>query len=106
MKELNTKVSLNSPTASRVQMASDAVQAIKQLKREIYDIMGKLVSLAKKKQPTGMLPLAEEMVSRTRTLLTLWDSSLVEEALNFIEWHKVQPPMEDGSQVKKYIVNI
>lgn len=31
------------------------------------------------------------LLMQTRTLLTLWDSSLVEEALSFVEEHKVTP---------------
>lgn len=104
VKEASTKVSLNTSAASKVQMASDAVHAIKQLRKEIFAIMAKLLSLAKIKEPNGMIPLAEEMVDRTRTLLTLWDPGLVEEALNFIEWHKVSPSTnsntENASQIK------
>lgn len=101
MKDVSTKESLNSPNASRIQMASDAVQAIKQLRKEIFNIMEKLLALAKLKQSSGMIQLAEEMVTRTRTLLTLWDPGLMEEVLAFVEWHKVpvNEKPSDGIQV-------
>lgn len=102
----SSKVSVNSPGASRVQMASDAVQAIKQLRTAIFAIMGKLLSLAKMKQSGGMIQLAEDMITKTRALLTLWDPGLVEEALSFIEWHKVAPAMDENTSTNSQQVNL
>lgn len=45
--------------------------------------------LAKEKQTNGMLPICEDMINKTRILLSLWDPGLVEEALNFIEEFKL-----------------
>lgn len=45
-------------------MANDAVQAIKQLRREVVDGMKALMRLAKDKQTTGMLPICEEMIKK------------------------------------------
>lgn len=70
-------------------MAHDAIQAIKQLRRDVVDAMRSLMKLAKEKQTSGMLPICEDMVSKTRILLSLWDPGLVEEALSFLEEHKV-----------------
>ena len=74
---------------SKISMAHDAIQAIKQLRRDIVDAMRSLMKLAKEKQTSGMLPICEDMISKTRILLTLWDPGLVEEALTFLEEHKV-----------------
>lgn len=70
-------------------MAHDAIQAIKQLRRDVVEAMRSLMKLAKDKQTSGMLPICENMVSKTRILLSLWDPGLVEEALTFLEEHKV-----------------
>lgn len=51
--------------------------------------MRTLMRLAKDKQTNGMLPICEDMISKTRILLSLWDPGLVEEALNFIEEYKL-----------------
>lgn len=74
---------------SKISMAHDAIQAIKQLRRDVVDAMRSLMKLAKEKQTSGMLPICEDMVSKTRILLSLWDPGLVEEALTFLEEHKV-----------------
>ncbi|CAB0001154.1 unnamed protein product [Nesidiocoris tenuis] len=79
------------PGVNKIALAHDAIQAIKQLRREVVDSMRTLMKLAKDKKTAGMLPICDEMVLKTRTLLTLWDSSLVEEALSFVEEHKVTP---------------
>lgn len=93
---------------NKITLAYDAIQAIKLLRREVVDGMKKLLSLAKKKQSMGMLPICEDMISKTRILLSLWDPGLVEEALNFIEDNKVtklykeeQTDTEEVSQFKK-----
>ncbi|XP_058064443.1 inositol polyphosphate-4-phosphatase type I A [Anopheles bellator] len=73
----------------KVNAANDAVQAIKQLRSEIVAIMSQLLLLARSKNPKGMLPLCAEMMAKTRTLLNIWEPSLVEEAFAFIERHRI-----------------
>ncbi|XP_014208606.1 type I inositol 3,4-bisphosphate 4-phosphatase isoform X3 [Copidosoma floridanum] len=80
---------------SKITMAHDAIQAIKQLRRDVVEAMRSLMKLAKEKQTSGMLPICEDMVSKTRILLSLWDPGLVEEALTFLEEHKVAKVQED-----------
>lgn len=70
-------------------MAHDAIQAIKQLRRDVVEAMRALLKLAKDKQTSGMLPICEDMITKTRILLSLWDPGLVEEALTFLEEYKV-----------------
>lgn len=65
------------------------MQAIKQLRKEIVDIMSQLLCLAKSKNPKGMLTLCNDMVTKTRALLNIWEPSLVEEAFDFIEQHRI-----------------
>ncbi|XP_054276724.1 inositol polyphosphate-4-phosphatase type I A-like [Macrosteles quadrilineatus] len=79
----------SSPGIDKITVASDAIQAIKQLRREVVEAMRSLMRLAKDKQTLGMLPICEDMISKTRTLLTLWDPGLVEEALSFVEKNKM-----------------
>lgn len=95
-------------TSNPVQMANDAVQAIKQLRGEVVDTMSELLSLAKSRQSEGMMPLAEQMITKTRALLSLWDSGLVEEALCFIDAHKVSAAFSenDESTLENVKVNI
>ena len=76
-------------------MAHDAIQAIKQLRRDVVEAMRSLMKLAKEKQTSGMLPICEDMISKTRILLSLWDPGLVEEALTFLDEHKVAKVQED-----------
>ncbi|KAJ8668424.1 hypothetical protein QAD02_010087 [Eretmocerus hayati] len=94
--------------ASKISMAHDAIQAIKQLRRDVVDAMRALMKLAKEKQTNGMLPICEEMVTKTRILLSLWDPGLVEEALTFLEEHKVakvQDEINDDSMTLNFKVN-
>lgn len=58
--------------------------------------MRTLMRLAKEKQSNGMLPICEDMISKTRILLSLWDPGLVEEALNFIEEYKLVTNNDSG----------
>lgn len=76
-------------------MAHDAIQAIKQLRRDVVEAMRSLMKLAKEKQTSGMLPICEDMISKTRILLSLWDPGLVEEALTFLDEHKVAKVQDD-----------
>uniref|UniRef100_A0A1A9W218 phosphatidylinositol-3,4-bisphosphate 4-phosphatase n=1 Tax=Glossina brevipalpis TaxID=37001 RepID=A0A1A9W218_9MUSC len=76
-------------TNCKVQAANDAVQAIKQLRKEIVEIMSQLLALAKMKNTKGMMPLCNEMISKTKTLLNIWEPNLVEEAFSFIEQHRI-----------------
>lgn len=78
-------------------MAHDAIQAIKQLRRDVVEAMKSLMKLAKEKQTSGMLPICEDMITKTRILLSLWDPGLVEEALTFLEEYKVAKVQEDSS---------
>lgn len=71
-------------------------QAIKQLRKEVVEAMKTLMRLAKEKQTNGMLPICEDMISKTRILLSLWDPGLVEEALNFIEEYKLVTNDDSG----------
>lgn len=73
----------------KVQAANDVVQSIKQLRREIVEIMSQLLLLAKTKSTKNMLPLCNEMMIKTRSLLNIWEPSLVEEAFRFIEQHRI-----------------
>ncbi|KAK9500917.1 hypothetical protein O3M35_002081 [Rhynocoris fuscipes] len=89
VKESPMKNRSGNPGLNKIAMAQDAIQAIKQLRREVVEAMRILMKLAKEKKTAGMLPICDDMVNKTRTLLTLWDSSLVEEALSFVEANKV-----------------
>ncbi|XP_066586693.1 inositol polyphosphate-4-phosphatase type I A isoform X2 [Prorops nasuta] len=80
----------------KISMAHDAVQAIKQLRRDVVEAMRSLMKLAKEKQTSGMLPICEDMITKTRILLSLWDPDLVEEALTFLEEYKVAKLQEDN----------
>lgn len=81
----------------KVRTANDAVQSIKQLRKEIVEIMSQLLCLAKSKNPKGMLPLCNEMITKTRSLLNIWEPSLVEEAFAFIEKHRIIDDTTDMS---------
>ncbi|XP_034174729.2 inositol polyphosphate-4-phosphatase type I A isoform X1 [Osmia lignaria lignaria] len=80
---------------SKITMAHDAIQAIKQLRRDVVEAMRALMKLAKAKQTSGMLPICEDMITKTRILLSLWDPGLVEEALTFLEEYKVAKVHDD-----------
>lgn len=82
---------------SKITMAHDAIQAIKQLRRDVVEAMKSLMKLAKEKQTSGMLPICEDMITKTRILLSLWDPGLVEEALTFLEEFKVAKVQEDST---------
>lgn len=86
MRDSPSKVDQNSV---KVRTANDAVQSIKQLRREIVEIMSQLLCLAKSKNPRGMLPMCNEMITKTKSLLNIWEPSLVEEAFEFIEKHRI-----------------
>ncbi|KAL2726566.1 inositol polyphosphate-4-phosphatase type I A isoform X1 [Vespula squamosa] len=83
---------------SKIIMAHDAIQAIKQLRRDVVEAMRSLMKLAKRKQTSGMLPICEDMITKTRILLSLWDPGLVEEALTFLEEHKVAKVQEETNE--------
>nr|CAH7757510.1 unnamed protein product [Callosobruchus chinensis] len=97
LKESPMKSSTNNcQIATKISMANDAIQAIKQLRKEVVEAMRTLMRLAKEKQTNGMLPICEDMISKTRILLSLWDPGLVEEALNFIEEYKLVTNEDSG----------
>lgn len=87
----------------KVRTANDAVQSIKQLRKEIVEIMSQLLSLAKLKNPKGMLPLCNEMITKTRSLLNIWEPSLVEEAFAFIEKHRI---IDDSTDTKTHSLKL
>ncbi|XP_063986470.1 inositol polyphosphate-4-phosphatase type I A isoform X2 [Diachasmimorpha longicaudata] len=95
LKESPTRYNQLYQGTSKITMAHDAIQAIKQLRRDVVEAMRSLIKLAKEKQTSGMLPICEDMISKTRILLSLWDPGLVEEALTFLEEHKVSKPPEE-----------
>ncbi|GJQ70689.1 hypothetical protein Trydic_g624 [Trypoxylus dichotomus] len=96
LKESPTRASSNYQITTKISMANDAIQAIKQLRKEVVEAMKTLMRLAKEKQTVGMLPICEDMITKTRILLSLWDPGLVEEALNFIEEHKLIATDDSG----------
>ncbi|XP_019766276.2 inositol polyphosphate-4-phosphatase type I A isoform X2 [Dendroctonus ponderosae] len=96
LKESPMKANSNYQIATKISMANDAIQAIKQLRREVVEAMKSLMRLAKEKQTNGMLPICEDMINKTRILLSLWDPGLVEEALSFIEEHKLTQADDSG----------
>ncbi|XP_058444865.1 type II inositol 3,4-bisphosphate 4-phosphatase isoform X2 [Malaya genurostris] len=89
MQQLIDAAAKDNGISQRVAAANDAVQAIKQLRKEIVEIMSQLLYLAKSKNPKGMLPLCNEMMTKTRALLNIWEPTLVEEAFGFIERHRI-----------------
>ncbi|XP_022209306.2 inositol polyphosphate-4-phosphatase type I A isoform X2 [Drosophila obscura] len=80
---------LEQSNACKVQAANDAVQATKQLRKEIVELMSQLLQLASRRCATDMMPLCNQMVSKTRTLLNIWEPSIVKEAVDFIEQHRI-----------------
>ncbi|XP_050301479.1 inositol polyphosphate-4-phosphatase type I A isoform X2 [Anthonomus grandis grandis] len=96
LKESPVKSNTNYQIATKISMANDAIQAIKQLRKEVVESMKTLMRLAKEKQTNGMLPICDDMINKTRILLSLWDPGLVEEALNFIEEHKLVQADDSG----------
>ncbi|XP_031346437.1 inositol polyphosphate-4-phosphatase type I A isoform X2 [Photinus pyralis] len=96
LKESPTRSNTNCQVTTKISMANDAIQAIKQLRKEVVEAMKTLMRLAKEKQTIGMLPICEDMIKKTRILLSLWDPSLVEEALSFIEEHKLAVTDDSG----------
>ncbi|XP_076171479.1 inositol polyphosphate-4-phosphatase type I A isoform X2 [Ptiloglossa arizonensis] len=97
LKESPTRGSQLYQGTSKIIMAHDAIQAIKELRRDVVDAMRVLMKLAMKKQTSGMLTICEHMITKTRILLSLWDPGLVEEALTFLEEHKVAKVPEDAN---------
>lgn len=85
----------------KVQAANDAVQSINTLRKEIVEIMSQLLLLAKTKNPKGMLPLCNEMITKTRSLLTIWEPGLVQETFEFIEMHRIIEEPDNNSPFKK-----
>ncbi|XP_055548237.1 inositol polyphosphate-4-phosphatase type I A isoform X2 [Wyeomyia smithii] len=89
LQQINDAAAKDNGSSQRVAAANDAVQAIKQLRKEIVEIMSQLLYLAKSKNPKGMLPLCNGMMTKTRALLNIWEPTLVEEAFSFIERHRI-----------------
>lgn len=80
---------LEQSNACKVQAANDAVQATKQLRKEIVELMSQLLQLASVRCARDMMPLCNKMVAKTKTLLNIWEPSIVEEAVTFIERHRI-----------------
>ncbi|XP_030381276.1 inositol polyphosphate-4-phosphatase type I A isoform X2 [Scaptodrosophila lebanonensis] len=80
---------LGQGNACKVQAANDAVQAAKQLRKEIVELMSQLLNLAKCKSVKGMMPLCNAMIEKSKSLLNIWEPIIVEEAVNFIEQHRI-----------------
>lgn len=80
---------LEQSNACKVQAANDAVQATKQLRKEIVELMSQLLQLAAQRSAQDMMPLCNEMINKTQTLLNIWEPSIVEEAVTFIERHRI-----------------
>lgn len=72
-----------------MQTANDAVQTTKQLRKEIVELMSQLLQLASRRSAKDMMPLCNQMVALTRTLLSIWEPSIVEEGVAFIERHRI-----------------
>lgn len=58
------KARTGNPGLNKIAMAQDAIQAIKQLRREVVDAMRMLMKLAKEKKTAGMLPICDDMVNK------------------------------------------
>lgn len=101
LQQIKDSAAKDNGNTEKVKLANDAVQAIKKLRKEIVEIMSQLLYLAKSKNPKGMLPLCNEMMTKTRALLNIWEPELVEEAFAFIERHRIiedpQAGQSDGS---------
>ncbi|KAH8241692.1 hypothetical protein KR038_009474 [Drosophila bunnanda] len=80
---------LEQSDACKVQTANDAVQTTKQLRKEIVELMSQLLQLASRRSAKDMMPLCNQMVALTRTLLSIWEPSIVEEGVAFIERHRI-----------------
>jgi inositol polyphosphate-4-phosphatase len=80
----------------KIHSANEAVQAIKQLRKEIVEIMLQLLVLAKSKNSKGMLSLCEMMIAKSRLLLNIWEPKLVEEAFTFIEMNRILEEPDDS----------
>ncbi|XP_030244410.1 inositol polyphosphate-4-phosphatase type I A isoform X2 [Drosophila navojoa] len=94
---------LEQSNACKVQAANDAVQATKQLRKEIVELMSQLLQLATQRSARDMMPLCNEMINKTQTLLNIWEPSIVEEAVTFIERHRIieEPDNEPMSPFRK-----
>ncbi|XP_065160190.1 inositol polyphosphate-4-phosphatase type I A-like isoform X2 [Atheta coriaria] len=104
LKESPIKSNSNDQISTKISMAHDAIQAIKQLRKDVVEGMRQLMRLARDKQTIGMLPICDDMVKKTRILLGLWDSGLVEEALGFIEEYKLVSTDQDSGVCEDFSV--
>lgn len=83
MKESETNEEIQGP--NKISMAHDAVQAIKQLRREVVDSMRNLMKLAKEKQTQGMLPICEDMIKKVSFPETESDGHLLYDFCGFAD---------------------
>lgn len=66
---------METPGNTKTMMANDAVQAIKQLRREVVDSMKALMRLAREKQTAGMLPICDEMINKVTISIIIFLTS-------------------------------
>lgn len=64
LKEAPLKANDHAMASSKINMAFDAIQAIKLLRREVVDAMKILLNLAKDKQTAGMMPVCNDLMSK------------------------------------------
>lgn len=64
LKEAPLKTNGHAMASNKINMAFDAIQAIKLLRREVVDAMKSLLNLAKDKQTAGMMPICNDMISK------------------------------------------
>jgi inositol polyphosphate-4-phosphatase len=49
-----------------------------------------------------MIPLCNEMMTKSRTLLNIWEPSLVEEAFQFIEKNRIVDDPDNSAQLSPF----
>ena len=52
------------PSIKKIEMAFDAIEAIKELRREVVEAMRALITLASDKRTTGMIPICDDMIAK------------------------------------------
>lgn len=63
----------------KIQVANENVQSIKQLRREVVNIMCKIISMARTKTvEKNLLPLCQMIIEKTRSLVTILGKTIIE----------------------------
>ena len=75
--------------SDKLQMAEDCLAAVRKVRREVVDCMRLLMRLAKDRKSDGMMSIVEEMLKKTKLLCSISDTTVVEEALSFLEENRV-----------------